>query len=398
MTQQIGVGVVSLGWMGRLHTRSYRTLAEKFPEIDARVRLVAAADPLAENQQLATSTLDFEQATADYREVIEHPEVDVVSICSPNFLHHEVAMAAIEAGKPIWIEKPMGISAQQSRAIAEGAAAKGLITSVGFNYRHAPALQYARKLIADGELGRITNARVWLVADFAADPKGPLTWRFDPSRAGAGVVLDLLGHGEDLIQYLLRDRIARVSAMTDTFITQRPKPIKEGVGHVGWEVGDELGLVGNEDYVAVLAATDAGVRITLESTRVAIGPRAEYIVEVYGTNGSLRWNFESFNHLDVCLGHGSGALQGYVRAMAGPGFPDFTRFQPGAGTSMGFDDLKAVEAALFIKGVLDATQYGPAAGDGWTAAEIDDAILASAADGQWHDVPRVTAPTTFAQP
>lgn len=382
---KLGVGVVSLGWMGRLHARSYRRLAEVFPEVDAEVRLVCAADPLDANQADATRRLGFERAVGDYRELIADPEVDLVSICSPNFLHHEVALAAIEAGKPFWIEKPMGICAAQSREIAQGAAAKGLITSVGFNYRHAPAIQQARQLIADGKLGRITNARVWLVADYASDPNGPLTWRFDPARAGAGVVLDLLGHGEDLIQYLLRDRIARVSAMTDTFIAERPKPTKEGVGHSGWEIGDELGPVGNEDYVAVLAATDAGVRITLEASRVAVGPRAEYVVEVYGTEGSVRWNFERLNHLQVCAGRDQG---GYVQAMASPAFPDFARFQPGAGTSMGFDDLKAVEAGLFVRGVLDGVQYGPSADDAWAAAEIDDAVVASAADGRWHEIGR----------
>ncbi|PIE20324.1 MAG: myo-inositol 2-dehydrogenase [Arachnia propionica] len=391
----LGVGVISLGWMGRLHTRSYKQLAEKFPEIAADVRLIAAADPLPGNQEFATKALGFERASADYREVVNDPAVDIVSICSPNYLHHEIAMAAVEAGKPFWIEKPMGISASQSRDIAKGAATAGLITSVGFNYRHAPAIQYARSLIADGKIGRITNARVWLIADYASDPSGPLTWRFDPERAGAGIVLDLLGHGADLISYLLRERIAAVSAMTDLFIDQRPKPLKEGVGHVGWEISDELGPVGNDDYVAVIGAMESGARLTMEASRVAVGPRAEYIVEVYGTEGSLRWNFEDLNHLQACIGRDNGPLQGYVNAMAGPQFPDFSRFQPGAGTSMGFDDLKAVEASLFVKGVLEHKQYGPCAGDGWAAAEVDDAIVAAAADGSWHLVAAVDAQTTF---
>ncbi len=391
----LGVGVVSLGWMGRLHTRSYKQLAEKYPEITTDVQLVAAADPLPANQEFATEALGFERACADYREVVNDPAVDVVSICSPNYLHHEIALAAIEAGKPFWIEKPMGISASQSRDIAKGAAAARLITSVGFNYRHAPAIQYARSLIADGKLGRITNARVWFIADYASDPTGPLTWRFDPERAGAGIVLDLMGHGADLISYLLRQRIAQVSAMTDLFIDQRPKPLKEGVGHGGWEISDELGPVGNDDYVAVIGSMESGARLTMEASRVAVGPRAEYIVEVYGTEGSLRWNFEDLNHLQVCIGRDNGPLQGYVNAMAGPQFPEFSRFQPGAGTSMGFDDLKAVEASLFVKGILDQRQYGPCAGDGWAAAEVDDAIVDSAADGRWHLVRAVDVDTTF---
>lgn len=395
MTKKLGIGVVSLGWMGRLHTRAYRALAERFPELDVDIDLVACCDPLEANQRQATQILGFARTYTDYRDLIADPEVDVVSICSPNYLHHEVALAAAEAGKPFWIEKPMGISAAQSRDIAQAAEKAGLTTSVGFNYRHTPAIQYARQLIADGKLGRITNARVWLIADYASDPNGPLTWRYDTAQAGAGVILDLMGHGADLLQYVLKDRIAKVAATTDTFITARPIPLKAGIGHGGWEVSDELGPVGNEDYVAILARTDAGVCATLESSRVSVGPRAEYVLEVYGTEGSVRWNFEDLNHLDVCVGRSGGALQGYVRAMAGPDFPDFSRFQPGAGTSMGFDDMKVIEAALFIRGILEGAQYGPSAADGWNTAEVDDAVIAAAADGTWHDVAPVSGATTF---
>ena len=391
----LGVGLVSLGWMGRLHTRAYKSLAEKFPEIDAGVRLVSCCDLLEENRQQAVDRLGFSTAVDDYHDVIENPEVDVVSICAPNFLHRDIALAVAEAGKPFWIEKPMGISEAQSRQIAEAAEDKELVTSVGFNYRHTPAVEFARQLIADGRLGTVTNARVWLIADYASDPRGPLTWRYDRQRAGAGVILDLMGHGEDLVQYLLKKRITEVSAISDTFIRQRPKPLKEGVGHTGWVVSDELGPVGNEDYCAVMARMEDGVTCTLESSRVSVGPRAEYIIEVYGTEGSIRWNFEDLNHLQVCLGRDNGALQGYINCMAGPDYPEFLRFQPGAGTSMGFDDMKVVEAAKFVRGVLDGQQYGPSVADGWASAEINDAIIASCADRAWHDVEPVSGRTTF---
>lgn len=391
----LGVGLVSLGWMGRLHTRAYKSLAEKFPEIDAGVRLVSCCDLLEENRQQAVDRLGFSTAVDDYHDVIENPEVDVVSICAPNFLHRDIALAVAEAGKPFWIEKPMGISAAQSRQIAEAAEDKELVTSVGFNYRHTPAVEFARQLIADGRLGTVTNARVWLIADYASDPRGPLTWRYDRQRAGAGVILDLMGHGEGLVQYLLKKRITEVSAISDTFIRQRPKPLKEGVGHTGWVVSDELGPVGNEDYCAVMARMEDGVTCTLESSRVSVGPRAEYIIEVYGTEGSIRWNFEDLNHLQVCLGRDNGALQGYINCMAGPDYPEFLRFQPGAGTSMGFDDMKVVEAAKFVRGVLDGQQYGPSVADGWASAEINDAIIASCADRAWHDVEPVSGRTTF---
>lgn len=390
--RELGVGVISLGWMGRLHTRSYKALAEKFPELDVKLRLVSCADILEDNQTYATQVLGFEKAVADYHEVINDPQVDVVSICAPNYLHHEIALAAAKASKPFWIEKPMGVSAKQSKEIAQAAQKAGLVTSVGFNYRHAPAIQQMRKIVQGGEIGRVTNARCWLIADYAADPRGPLTWRYEKERAGSGVVGDLLSHGADMLQYLC-GRIEAVTAATDIFIKERPIPTKMGVGHAGFEIGDETGPVENEDYVAAIVRLENGVVGTLESSRVSVGPRAEYVVEVYGTKGSVRWNFEHLNDLEVSTTDGT--YQGYVRAMASPEFPYFSRFQPGAGTSMGFDDFKVVEAFLFIKSVLTGEQLAPSAADGWAAAEVDEAIVASAADARWHEVPAVTGPTTY---
>lgn len=390
----IRVGVISLGWMGRLHSRSYKAVSERYPELGVEARLVAAADPVEETQRAAVEDLGFERAYADYHDLLADPEIDVVSICSPNYLHEEIALAAVEAGKPFWIEKPMGVNAEQSRNIAKAAEKAGLPTAVGFNYRHTPAIEYMRSLVRSGKLGRITNARVWFIADYNSSPLGPLTWRASKEKAGAGVVPDLMSHGADLAQYVV-GRVASVSAITDTFIKERPIPTKMGFGHSGFEIGDEVGPVENEDYVGLIARFENGAVATMESSRVSVGPRAEYIVEVYGTGGSARWNFERLNELEVCLGVDNGAIHGYTRAMAGPEWGDWSHFQPSIGTSMGFDDMKCIEAAQFLHSVDTGKPYAPTAADAWCSAEICEAIVASAADGQWHDVPVVDGHTTF---
>ena len=392
--KQIGIGVISLGWMGRLHARSYRSVSERFPELGAEARLVAAADPVEEAQRAAVEDLGFERAYADYRELLADPQVEAVSICSPNYLHEEIALAAVEAGKPFWIEKPMGVSAEQARRVARAAADAGLVTAVGFNYRHAPAIEYMRHLVRSGELGRITNVRVWFIADYNSSPRGPLTWRASREKAGAGVVPDLMSHGADLAQYVV-GRIASVTAVTDTFITERPIPTKMGIGHSGFEIGDEVGPVENEDYVSMLVRFENGTVGTMESSRVSVGPRAEYVVEVYGTKGSARWNFERLNELEICPVLDGGASHGYTRAMAGPQWGQWQRFQPAIGTSMGFDDMKTIEAAQFIESIVTGEQVAPSAADAWCAAEVDEAVVASAADARWHDVARVDLPTTF---
>src|SRR5690606_8783422 len=162
-------------------------------------------------------------------EVLADPEVDVVSICSPNFLHRDFAVKAATAGKPFWIEKPMGVSAEQSREIRDAAAAArggaGIATAVGFNYRHAPAIAHLRELVRGGRLGRITNVRCWLIADYASSPEGPLTWRYARAKGGSGVIGDLLSHGADLVQHVTGQRIAEDSAAAHTCITARPLPL-----------------------------------------------------------------------------------------------------------------------------------------------------------------------------
>lgn len=397
MSRDLGVGVISLGWMGRLHARAYRALPERFPELGVRPRLVVAADPVAAAQRDAVEGLGFDRATADYQAVLADPAVQAVSICSPNFLHHEIAMAAVAAGKPFWIEKPMGVSVAQSREIARAAAAAGLVTGVGFNYRNAPGVAFARRLIRDGRLGRVTNVRIWLIADYASDPDGPLTWRYATATAGAGVVSDLLSHGIDLAQYLV-GRVAEVSAMTSTFIAQRPLALEQGIGHQKVAVSTDRHPVENQDYVAVLARFEGGVVGTLEASRVAVGPRAEYVVEVYGTGGSIRWNFEDQSKLQVRLRSAEADAPdtvGYTTVMAGPEHGEYGRFQPGPGMNLSFDDLKTVEAARFVESVVTGRQVAPSAGDAWAAAEVDGAVVAAAANGAWHAVPVVDGAITY---
>lgn len=382
-TRTIGVGLISVGWMGRLHSRAYRAVPDHFPELGIKTRLVVAADPVPEARSQAEERLGFERTVADYHEVLADPEVDVVSICSPNFLHAEMAIAAAAARKPFWIEKPMGRYASDSRRIASAVDAAGIVTAVGFNYRNAPAIAHMKQLVEDGAIGRVTNVRGALLADYSSDALAPLTWRFERERAGSGVLGDLLSHGLDLAQHVV-GRIGSVSATAETFITERPAP---GTGIVDRSAPGtgELKPVENEDYAALLMRFDNGAIGIMDSSRIMRGPRAEYALEVYGTNGSLRWDFQRLNELEVCLD--SSNAYGYTTVYMSPGHGEFHRFQPGGGTGMGFDDLKTIEAARFLESVVTGKQVAPSVADGLVAAQIVEAAEASIEDGRWHDVP-----------
>ena len=392
MTQQnrIGVGLISVGWMGRLHSRAYLATRQFFPELPQHPELVIAADPDAGGREHATGALGYRETTADYRELLAHPDVDVVSICAPNFLHHEIALATAEAGKHFWIEKPMGISSRQSREIAQAATATGLVTAVGFNYRHAPALAEARRLIRSGALGRITNVQVRMLTDYASDPTQVFTWRYEQERAGTGVLGDILSHGFDLAQFLV-GRIASVNAVTETFITERPLPAGASANSFDKGAASEvMREVENEDYAATLARFDSGAIGFFETTRVAVGPHAEYIVEVYGTEGSLRWNFERMNQLEL-----ADDPRGYRTIMTDTSYGEFGRFQPNSGPGIGFNDLKTIEAALFLRSVAEQRQLAPSTADGWAASEIVDASVRSAEAGAWVEIPQVEGVTTY---
>lgn len=397
----IGVGLISVGWMGKLHSRAYANLRYAYPELQLRPRLVHAADPVPERAAEAVDVLGYERASADYLAVLNDPEVDVVSICAPNFLHAEIAVAAARAGKHVWIEKPVGRGETETRAVAEAVTAAGVASSIGFNYRHAPAVEYLRELVASGKLGRITNVRGKMFADYSADPRGALSWRFIRNLAGTGVLGDLMGHLVDLVQYSLGP-IAEVTALTSTVYSERPElPLGSGT-HFAVIEGGDMGAVENEDYAAMLVrlapeALASGAVGTLEASRVAVGPRASYGIEIYGTEGSAHWDFERLNELHVSGGPGA-EYPGYTRVLAHPGMGDFDRFQPGAGTAMGYDDLKVIEAKKFLLAVIERELRNANTQDALSAAQVISAAERSASSGAWEQSPTVSGTTAAFAP
>jgi predicted dehydrogenase len=201
LPREIGVGLISVGWMGKLHTRAYQALASVYPELRLSPRLVHAADTAPDRVDHAKNVLGYERGGSDYRDVLADPDVDVVSICAPNMLHREIGIAAAKVGKPFWIEKPVGRDARETSDVAAAAREAGVATSIGYNYRHAPAVEHMRDLVANGSLGRITNIRSVFLNEYAAEPKGALSWRFQREFAGSGAMGDPLSHVADLVQH-----------------------------------------------------------------------------------------------------------------------------------------------------------------------------------------------------
>jgi len=373
MSEPIGIGVVGFGWMGRVHTQAYARMPHHYPDAPA-IALVAVADDVPGRAVEAAGRYGFDHATVDWRDLLDDLRIQAVSITLPNFLHREVGSAFAAAGKHIWIEKPVGLTADDARAV------KGDVQiSVGFNYRNAPAVEKARKMVHNGEIGRVTHARFRLLSDYAAHPDGALSWRFERERGGNGVLGDLGSHGIDLIRYLLGE-IDSLIADTAIFIPTRPRPTGTTKGHQ--RGAGEPGPVENDDWLGALLRMRSGARVTLEASRVAVAEQNNYGFEIHGTEGALFWDFRRMGELGVSTG--SSYQDEPVRTVfVGPSDGEYGTFQPGAGIAMGYDDLKVIEAYRFLRSIADDRPYGATLDDAVRSAEALDALEKSVATGGW---------------
>ncbi|MFI7407723.1 Gfo/Idh/MocA family protein [Streptomyces sp. NPDC049627] len=383
MVESLGVAVVGFGWMGRVHTQAYARVPHHYPRLALRPELVAVAEDVPGRAEEAAAQFGFASTTRDWREIAADPRVRAVSITAPNFLHREIGVAMAEAGKHIWIEKPVGLTVADAQAVADAVAKAGVQSTVGFNYRNAPAVEAARELIAAGEIGSVTHVRIRLFSDYAAHPDGALTWRYEKERGGSGVLGDLASHGADLARHLLGD-IASLTADTAVFIPERARPTGATAGH-SLATGGELGPVENEDYVSCLLRFASGARGVLEACRVSVGEQNNYGFEVHGTKGAVFWDFRRMNELGVSRGT-TYQDQPVSTVYVGPGAGEFGAFQPGAANAMGYDDLKVIEAYRFLRSIAEGTPHGATLQDAVHSAAVLEAMVRSAESGAWVDV------------
>ena len=382
----IGVAVIGFGWMGRVHSQAYARIHHHFPELALAPRLVAVADEVPGRAEQAVASFGFATALRDWRQVLADPGVRAVSVTAPNWLHREIGIAVAEAGRHLWIEKPVGLTADDARAVSDATLAAGVQSTVGFNYRNAPAVALARETIASGEIGHVTSARCYFLSDYAASPEGALTWRYERARGGNGVLGDLGSHAVDLVRFLLGD-IASVIADTAVFVPERARPTGATAGHAR-VAGGVMGPVENDDFLSALLRMASGARVVLEASRVAVGEQNSYGFEVHGTSGALSWDFRRMGELAISRGDRY-QDEPVTTMFVGPGAGHYAAFQPGAGIAMGYDDLKVIEARNFLSSIAEGRPCGPDLRDAVRAAVTLDAMAASVDAGRWVDVPEV---------
>ncbi len=384
MAKTICIGVIGMGWMGQVHSRSYRQVPERFRESEIIPHLIVCSDNLETRAKEAKESLGFEKWVTDWKEVIANPDVEAVNITTPNHLHLEIVRSAIKAGKHVYCEKPVGLNPQETAEIESLAREAKILSLVGFNYRNAPLVQYAHQLINEGKLGELTHYRGRFLVGYASNPEGGLSWRFMKEFAGLGALGDLMSHVTDMAHFLAGP-IKEVIGSEKTFISQRPI-VKEGETHFTARGGGEKGDVTNEDYAGALVKFANGAQGSFEACRIISGMKCQMAFEVHGTKGAINWNFEKMNEINIFLPDENNAHDGFVTLYTGPDHPYHANFNPGPANSLSYEDLKIIESYRFLRSICEKKQADPGFAAALKVAEVHNAIIRSWDSKQWEKI------------
>lgn len=380
--KEVRVGIVGAGWMGRAHSTAFRSVPMVFGQEPAVPVLETVADVNQDSARSLAEAFGFKRWTTDWRELLSDPNVDVVDITTPNDLHPEIAIAAAEAGKHIYCEKPLANSAADAHRMTKAAEAAGVVTLVGFNYLKNPAQGFARQLIERGDIGSVSLFRGTFDQDFMSDPHVPFSWRQDRAIAGSGALGDMASHTLSFSQYLVGE-IEEVCGMTGTFIKERAAAAA-GSGHGAKAAADApRRAVENDDVCQFLIRYRSGAMGCIEASRIGTGRKLWLTYEIQGSNGALFFTQERMNELHLYRHTEPSAERGYKTIFAGPDHPNYAAFFPIAGIGLGYNDQKIVEARDLVTAIAKGEKAFPDFRFGLEINRVVDAVLLSVAERRW---------------
>jgi predicted dehydrogenase len=382
--RRLNVAMIGGGFMGKAHSIAYAGMPMFFwpaPAIPQRKIVVDINDEMA---KAAAERFGFESYSSDWRRVLEDPTIDIIDIVTPNDSHAEIAIAAAKSGKHIICEKPLARNAEESKRMLDAVKEAGVKHMVAFNYRRTPAIALAKKYIEEGSIGRILNFRGTYLQDWSADPNSPLSWRFRSSVAGSGALGDIATHVIDIARYLIGD-ITEVMATTSTWIKERPVQTgsvdKLGTVKARGELRKEA--VDVDDEVSTLLRFDNGAVGSIEATRNAWGRNNFITFEIHGDQGSIFFNYERRDELQVCFSDDPEDRRGFRTIYTGPAHPYGDALWPIPALGIGYTETKIVEAHDFIYSIVNNTEVSPNFYDGYRISVISDAIIESANTDKW---------------
>ena len=383
---QLRVGMIGYEFMGAAHSQAWRTVNHAFDlPLTAELAVICGRDQA--RVTAAAAKLGWSQWSTDWREVIARDDIDLIDICSPGNTHAEIALAALAAGKHVLCEKPLANTVAEAREMTQAAVraqTQGVRTMCGFNYRRTPALALMRQLIADGRVGQIRHVRAVYLQDWIVDPQFPLVWRLRREIAGSGSLGDIGAHIVDLTQFVTGQSISTVSALTETFVKQRPLPT--AAAGLGGQGGTELGDVTVDDAALFLARLDGGAIATYEATRFATGRKNGMRVEINGSQGSLAFDFERMNELEFYDATRPAGEQGFTKILVTePEHPYMAAWWP-AGHGIGYEHTFTHEMRDLLEAIAAKEDPTPSFADALQVQLVLDAVEKSAASGSWTEI------------
>ena len=385
--KKLNVGLIGAGFMGKAHSLAYVAMPMFFwpaPAIPVRKTIVDVSDSIAAE---AAQRFGFEKSTSDWRSVVEDPEIDIIDIATPNHLHAEIAIAAAAAGKHIISEKPLARSGDEVKTMYDAVKNAGIVHMVAFNYRRTPAVALAKKYIEEGAIGDILNFRGTYLQDWSADPDGPLSWRFQKSIAGSGSLGDIGTHVVDMARFLCGE-ITQVNTQLKTWVKTRPLQAG-GVDKLGASTKDSTaprGEVDVDDEVLSLLEFQNGAIGSLEATRNAHGRNNFLTFEIHGTIGSIYFNYERRDELQVAFANDQADRKGFRTVYTGPAHPYGEGLWPIPALGIGYGETKIIETYDFVKAIMEGGEVSPNFKDGYQINLIADAMAASAQSRSWTSV------------
>ncbi len=376
----VNVGIIGTGFMGKAHSNAW-TNVTKFFDVGLKPVLKCACDTNGQAGSDLARRWGWEDNCDDWHETVSRSDIDIIDVCVPTWLHHDVVIEAAKNGKQIFCEKPVALSYAQAKEMYEAAEKAGVLHYLNHNYRRAPAVAFARKLIEQGKLGQIYHWRGTYLQDWISDPNFPLTWHLQQQYAGAGPLFDLGSHSVDLARYLVGD-VQAVTAMLKTFIPERPLPGQGAGTFKAGTASTDKGMVTVDDAAFMLAEFENGALGAFETSRFANGRKNYNYFEIYGSKGSLTFNLERMNELEYLDLADPADEQGFRTILVTNATHPYVGAWWPPGHIIGYEHEFTHAVADFLTALDKGTGIEPNLCDGMMAMQVLEAGIISSRDGR----------------
>lgn len=384
MKDTLNVGLVGYKFMGKAHSNAFQRIGMFFdPSININMKAICGRDEASVRQ--SAEKFGWEGYETSWEKLIAREDIDIIDITTPSNAHKEIAIAAANAGKHIFCEKPLALTLKDAREMLKAAEANKIKHQIGFNYRFAPAIQLAKKLIDEGKLGTIFHFRGFYLQDFIIDPEFPLIWRLDKNVAGSGSHGDLGAHVVDMARFLVGD-FDKVMGMSKTFIKERP--IVEKMTGLSGKAQENAakGQVTVDDATLFLAEFKNGALGSVEATRFANGHKNDMSFEINGSKGSIKFEVERINELQYFNASDEEGTQGFRVIQVTEAIHPYAYAWWPAGHVLGYEHTFVHELYEFVEAIAKDKTPSPNFNDGVKCSQVLEAVDTSIEEKQWIDV------------